>query len=68
MKSDRKITVHVPGELLDRAQAFTGMGITETIRQGLKLVAAGQAFERLRQLKGRVQFSLSTEDLKRDRK
>ena len=42
MKAERKITVHVPEELLDRAREQTGQGITETVRQGLRLVAAAE--------------------------
>ena len=39
--AERKITVHVPEELLDRAQKSSRQGVTETVRQGLRLVAAG---------------------------
>ena len=49
MNKVRKITVEVPPELLDRAQRASGGGITETVRTGLKLVAASQAYARLRE-------------------
>src|ERR1051326_4544634 len=40
MEEMRKITVEVPSDLLDRAQAFTGEGVTETVRTGLKKIDA----------------------------
>ena len=65
--AERKITVHVPVELLDRAQKSTGQGITETIRQGLRLVAAGDAFRRVAKLRGAVKFSVDLARLREDR-
>jgi len=62
----RKITVHVPGELLQKAQKASGTGVTETVRMGLQLLAASHAYNRLRQLRGR-RFSRTFEELKFDR-
>lgn len=67
MAISRKITVEVPVELLEKAQQASGSGITQTIRTGLQLVAASQAYARLRQLRGKVRFSRSLADLKSDR-
>ena len=63
----RKITVEVPEELLERAQKASGGGITQTVRSGLEVLAAGEAYARLRQLRGKVTFSRSWEELKEDR-
>jgi hypothetical protein len=63
----RKITIEVPEELLAKAQQATGAGITKTIRTGLQLVAASQAYDRLRQLRGKVRFSRTFAELKDDR-
>jgi hypothetical protein len=65
--SDRKITVHIPEDLLDRAQASSGQGITETVRQGLRLVAAGETFRRVAKLRGTVKFSVDLTRLREDR-
>ena len=65
---ERKITVHVPEDLLQKAQKSTRQGITETVRQGLRLVAAGETFRQLTQLRGSVKFSLDLERLREDRK
>ena len=63
----RKITVEVPADLLSKAQKASGAGITQTIRAGLELIAAGRAYERLLRLQDRVQFSRTSEELKADR-
>jgi hypothetical protein len=64
---ERKITVHVPEDLLDRAQKASRQGITETVRQGLRLVAAGETFRRVAQLRGSVKFSVDLKRLREDR-
>ncbi len=63
----KKITVEVPADLLEKAQQATGAGVTQTIRTGLQLAAASQAYARLRQLRGKNQFSLTWQELKADR-
>jgi len=67
MQNQRKITVEVPEQLLDKAQRASGVGITKTVRQGLQLIAASEAYARLRRFKGRVRFKRSLAQLKEDR-
>jgi hypothetical protein len=67
MGEPRKITVHVPGDLLDKARRTTGGGITATVRQGLELVAAGEAYRKLRKLRGKVDVRIELEELRADR-
>jgi len=64
---ERKITVHIPEELLERAQKASGEGLTETVRQGLRLVAAGDTFRRVARLRGTVKFSRDLARLREDR-
>ena len=54
-------------ELLERAQRAGNTGITQTARAGLQLVAASQAYAQLRQLRGKVRFSRTLDELKADR-
>lgn len=68
MKAAKKITVNLPEELLAKARRSTGRGITETIRMGLELVAASQAYEQLRDLRGKVSFSVDLKKIREDRK
>lgn len=67
MEPARKITVEVPPELLAKAQKASGSGVTQTVREGLQLVAASQAYARLRQLRGKVHFRRTLAELKADR-
>ena len=67
MQAMRKITIFVSEELLDKAQKCTGEGVTPTVRQGLTLVAAGDTYDRLRRLRGKVKTSLSVQELREDR-
>ena len=67
MNTDKKITVHVPEELLERARQQTGQGITSTVRQGLRLVAASRTYSRLLALRGKVPITIDLESLREDR-
>ncbi len=67
MPPTRKVTMEIPEDLLRAAQEATGQGLTETVRRGLRLVAAGKAYRDLRRLRGRVKFSINVDELRRDR-
>jgi hypothetical protein len=67
VETARKITVEIPGALLEKAQQASGAGITQTIRTGLELVAASETYKRLRQLRGKVRFTRTAAELKADR-
>jgi len=67
MSAARKVTVQLPPDLVDRAQRSSGKNLTATICQGLKLVAAGPAYDGLRRLKGKVRFSIDLRRLRDDR-
>ena len=67
MSAARKITVEVPRDLLSKAQRASGKGITQTVRTGLQLLAASQAYDRLLQSQGKVRLARSWQELKDDR-
>ncbi|MGA2150394.1 MAG: hypothetical protein ABSH49_36200 [Bryobacteraceae bacterium] len=67
MEATRKITVEVPPQLLERARRASGAGITQTVCTGLQLVAASEAYARLRRLRGKVRFTRTAAELKADR-
>lgn len=67
MSETLKITVEVPADLLERARAASGENLTATVRQGLRLVAAGQAYRNLRARRGKVRSWPKLSELKRDR-
>jgi hypothetical protein len=63
----QKITAHLPKALLKEAQQTTGLGITETIKAGLEILAKQRAFEELRSMRAKVKLHLDHEDLRKDR-
>jgi hypothetical protein len=67
MGTQRKITVHMPDDLVRRALDSTGKGLTATVKQGLELVAAGKVYQDLRKLRGKVHFSIDLRKLREDR-
>ncbi len=67
MRPERKITVMLPEDLLDRALKASGEGITPTLRKGLELVAAKDAYKGLLKLKGKFDLKLDLEELRKDR-
>jgi len=54
----------VPKDLLARATAASGEGITPTIRRGLELVVANAAYAKLRKLRGTVKFGIKLDELR----
>ena len=62
----RKITVRVPEEDLELAQAHTGKGVTDTVRIALRGLAYAHAQNEFRKLRGTVQFSMTLDELKYD--
>jgi hypothetical protein len=63
----RKITVQVPEHDLALAQAYTGEGVTETVRAGLRKLASIRAQQTILGLRGKVKFSMTADELKYDR-
>jgi hypothetical protein len=62
----RKITVEIPQALLEKAQRAGRAGITQTVRTGLQWLAASEVYDRLLQMRGKVRFSRTFEELKED--
>ncbi len=67
MRAEKKITVMLPEELLERALKASGEGITPTLRKGLELVAAKDVYKGLLKLKGKFDLKLDLEELRKDR-
>ena len=67
MEARQKITIHVPADLLAKAQEATGQGVAATVRGGLRMVATRSALQRLRELRGKVEFWVDPDRLREDR-
>jgi hypothetical protein len=63
----RKITVEVPNDLLERLQDYTGAGVTETVRTALTRLDSLRAQKELLKLRGKVNFSMTWQEMKYDR-
>lgn len=68
MARRRKITIEIDEQLLRRAQKQSGEGITGTIRQGLQILAAADAYKKLARMRGKVKFSVDLQTLREDRR
>ena len=67
MPERRKITVRVSEEDLRLAQEATGKGVNETVRAGLTKLAALQAQQAFRTLRGTFKFTVDLDALREDR-
>jgi Arc/MetJ-type ribon-helix-helix transcriptional regulator len=68
MNEMRKITVEVPENDLVEAQALTGKGVTETIRDALRRMRSIRAQQRALELRGKVNFSLTVDEMRYDKR
>lgn len=63
----QKVTVMLPKGLVEQAVAASGEGLTPTIRKGLEAMAAGAAYDKLRQYRGQYKPNISVAELREDR-
>jgi hypothetical protein len=63
----RKITVEVPERDLTAAQEYVGGGVTETVRTALAHLRSALAQKRALELRGKVKFSMTWQEMKHDR-
>jgi hypothetical protein len=63
----RKITVEVPEHDLIAAQDYIGSSVTETVRAGLRRLRSDRALKKMRDLRGKVKFSMTWQEMKYDR-
>lgn len=68
MTALRKITVHLPADLVEGAQEATGAGVTETVRQGLEALRRQMFYAQMKALRGKVDFSAFDLDALREDK
>jgi len=63
----KKVTLNLPVDLLEKALRSSDSNITDTVRQGLELIAARWAYAGLQKYRGKVKFSLSLNEMRYDR-
>jgi hypothetical protein len=62
----KKLTILVPQDLLRRAQRATKAGATPTVRKGLELLAAHDAYDGLRKMRGKARLGLTWQEMRGD--
>jgi hypothetical protein len=67
MTEMRKITVEVPADDLAWAQAHLGANETDAVRAALKQMRSIWAQQRMLELRGKVQFDMTWQEMKYDR-
>jgi hypothetical protein len=68
MEQIKKITVHIPVDLLADAQKETGEGVTETVRKGLEMLKRAHAYRQLAKMRGKIKFDLPLDQIRNDRR
>jgi len=63
----RKITTLLPADLIDQAQKVSKKNLTETIKMGLRMVAAQKTYQDLLKMQGKVALEVDWQTLKEDR-
>ncbi|HEX5097907.1 MAG TPA: hypothetical protein VFV94_00330 [Polyangiaceae bacterium] len=63
----KRVTVNLPSRLLSDAQGVSKAGITETLVEGLTLIARRRAAEQALRLKGKLQLRIDL-DKSRERR
>jgi len=59
--SVKRVTVNLPAKLLASAQSASKLGITETLVEGLELVARRRVAEQARKLRGKLDLRIDIE-------
>jgi hypothetical protein len=64
----KRVTVNLPARLLADARSSTKRGITETLVEGLELVARRRAAERALKLRGKLHLSIDLDESRERRR
>ena len=67
MTAVRKITAHIPEELLAKAQRFSGEGVTETVRRALEAYSISEWSKQMIALRGKVHIEVDIDESRADK-
>ncbi len=67
MAALRKITTHIPEELLAKAQRFSGEGVTETVRRALEAYSISEWSKQMIALRGKVHIEIDMDESRADK-
>ena len=63
----RKLTVIIPSELIEKATKDTGKNITDTIKEGLEMIQAKNAYLGLLKKRGKEKIILDVKSLRAEK-
>jgi len=61
----KKVTANIPVKILERAQATTGLGITETLIAGLEELERSRKRSALRMLRDKIRLDIDLDKTRR---
>ncbi len=64
---NRKITAFIPAQMLESAMNDLGLGVTETLKAGLEALQRERAVRKMIALRGKLQFEIDVNELRKDR-
>ncbi|MBI2027153.1 MAG: hypothetical protein HYS98_05040 [Deltaproteobacteria bacterium] len=65
---NKKYTIELEESLVKSAVKATGKNFTDTVRQGLKIVAAARAYQELSKMRGAFDLELDVKGLRKDKR
>lgn len=68
MKASKKYTIELEETLVKSALKASGKNFTETVRQGLRLLASSEAYRELAKMKGTVDLGINVKELRKDKR
>jgi hypothetical protein len=64
----KKYTLELDESLVKSAVKATGKSFTDTVRQGLKILAAAEAYRELSKMRGTVDLELDVKKMRKDKR
>lgn len=68
MKSSKKYTLELEEALVKSAVKATGRSFTETVRQGLRILASSEAYQELSKMRGTVDLELDAKEIRKNKR
>ena len=68
MKSSKKYTLELEEELVKSALKSTGRNFTDTVRQGLRLLASSEAYHELAKMRGIVDLEIDSKKIRKSKR
>lgn len=68
MKLNKKYTIELEESLVKSAIKATGKNFTDTVRQGLRIIASTKAYKELSKMRGTVDLGINVRAIRKDKR